>query len=209
MALERVTVKFSFGSTVVSPWTLTVITLLVSQGAKLTTPLGNTPPTKSAALAGLVPVPVTAQLTLLLPEMITSRVTVKVKALLPLLPSVRLLLAAAMVRVGAATSSLLIVPVAVAVVMVAPLVALERVTVKFSFGSNVVSPWTLTVITLLVSPGAKLTVPDGKTPPTKSVALAGKVPLLVTAQLTLLLPVVLAERVTVKVKALLPLLPSV
>ncbi|GCL48777.1 hypothetical protein NIES3804_03280 [Microcystis aeruginosa NIES-3804] len=101
------------------------------------------------------------------------------------------------------------VPVAVAVVMLAPLVGLERMTVKFSFGSNVVSPRTLTVITLLVSPGAKLTVPDGNNPPTKSAALAGLLPLLITAQLTLLLPVVLPERVTVKVKALLPLLPSV
>ncbi|GCA72967.1 hypothetical protein MiYa_04522 [Microcystis aeruginosa NIES-2519] len=119
VGLERVTVKFSFGSTVVSPWTLTVITLLVSPGAKLTVPDGNNPPTKSAALAGLVPVPVTAQVMLLLPVVLPGgikRVTVKVKALLPLLPSVRLLLAAAMVRVGAATSSLLIVPVTAVVV---------------------------------------------------------------------------------------------
>ncbi|GCA72860.1 hypothetical protein MiYa_04415 [Microcystis aeruginosa NIES-2519] len=101
------------------------------------------------------------------------------------------------------------VPVAVAVVIVAPLVALERVTVKFSFSSTVASPKTLTVITFEVSPAAKLTVPDGNNPPTKSVALAGLVPVPVTAQLTLLLPVVLTARVTVKVKALLPLLPSV
>ena len=43
--------KASFGSTVVSPATLTVITLEVSPAAKLTLPLGSTPPAKSAALA--------------------------------------------------------------------------------------------------------------------------------------------------------------
>ncbi len=37
-------------------------------------------------------------------------------------------------------SSFWIVPTAVAVVIVAPLVGLERVTVKFSLGSTVVSP---------------------------------------------------------------------
>ena len=58
-ALDSVTVKPSSGSTVVSPLTLTVIVLLVSPAAKLTTPLGSVPP-KSAALAGLAPLPVTA-----------------------------------------------------------------------------------------------------------------------------------------------------
>ena len=98
---------------------------------------------------------------------------------------------------------------AVAVVINAPLVELERVTVKSSLGSMVVSPCTLTVITFEVSPATKLTVPEGKTPPTKSVALAGLLPEPVTAQLTLLAPVVLPARVTVKVKALPPLFPSV
>ena len=61
---------------------------------------GNTDPTKSVALAGMVPVPVTAPLTLLVPVVLTERVTVKVKALLPLLPSVWLARVAAMARVG-------------------------------------------------------------------------------------------------------------
>ena len=99
-------------------------------------------------------------------------------------------------------------PVAVAVVIVAPLVGLERVTIKFSSGSTVVSPLTLTVITLEVSFAAKLTIPDGKVPP-KSVALAGLFAVPVTVQLTAFVPVVEPERVTVKVKALLPEFPSV
>jgi len=69
---------------------------------------------------------------------LTARVTVKVKALLPLFPSVWLALVAAIAKVGTATSSFWIVPTAVAVVIVAPLVGLERVTVKFSLGSTVV-----------------------------------------------------------------------
>ena len=49
----------------------------------------------------------------------------------------------------------------------------DSVTVKPSSGSTVVSPATLTVIVLLVWPAAKLTVPEGSTPPAKSAALAG------------------------------------
>ena len=52
-------------------------------------------------------------------------------------------------------SSLVISPVAVTVVIVAPLVGLERVTVKLSSGSTDVSPLTLTEITLEVSLAAK------------------------------------------------------
>ncbi len=65
------------------------------------------------ALAALVPEPVTAQLTLLAPVVLTARVTVKVKALLPLFPSVWLALVAAIAKVGTATSSFWIVPTAV------------------------------------------------------------------------------------------------
>ena len=115
---------------------------------------------------------------------------------------------AAIVTVGAtATSSFWMVPVAVAVVRVA-LVGLERVTVNPSSGSTVVSPDTLTVMTLLVSPAAKLTVPVGKVPP-KSAAFAALAPDPVTAQAALLTLVVSPSRVTVKVKALVPELPSV
>ena len=116
--------------------------------------------------------------------------------------------AGATARLMMGKSSSLIVPVAVAVEMIAPLVGLERVTAKFSFGSIVVSPLTLTVITLEVSFAPKVTVPDGKIPP-KSVTLAGLVPVAVTAQLTAFVSVIVPDRVTVKLKALLPEFPSV
>ena len=70
---------------------------------------------------------------------------------------------------------------------------LDSVTVKPSSGSTVVSPATLTVMVWLVWPAAKLTVPEGSTPPAKSVALAGAAPLPVTAQVALLVPVVHAR----------------
>ena len=73
------------------------------------------------------------------------------------------------------------VPVATAVVMAVPTLGAESVTVKVSLFSTAVSQATSTVTTLLVSPGAKLTVPLGRTPPTKSAASAGLVPLPVTA----------------------------
>ena len=49
-------------------------------------------------------------------------------------------------------------PNAVAKAMVAPVLGLERVTRKLSFGSGIVSPFTLIVMTFDVSPAAKLTV---------------------------------------------------
>ena len=104
-------------------------------------------------------------------------------------------------------SSLVMVPMAVVVVIVALLVGLERVTVKFSSGSIVVSPLTLMVMIFEFSPSIKLTLPDGRVPP-KSVALAGFVPVPVTTQLTLLFPIV-ELRLIVKVKAFVQLLPSV
>jgi len=106
------------------------------------------------------------------------------------------------------TSSFSMVPVAVAVVIVAALLGLDRVTVKVSSASMLVSPLTLTVMILEVSLAAKVTVPVGNVPP-KSAALAGLAPVPVTAHLTVFIPVVLPERVTLKVKALLPELPSV
>ena len=88
----------------------------------------------------------------------------------------------AVTRVGVPElSSLRMVLVAVAVPMVVPALGLDSVTVKFSLGSTVASPATLTVIVLLVSPAAKLTVPVGKAPPVKSAATAGLAPLPVTA----------------------------
>src|SRR5438270_519794 len=70
----------------------------------------------------------------------------------------------------APVSSLTMVPLALAVPMVAP-VAFDSVTVKPSSGSTVVSPLTLTVMIFELSPDAKLTLPEGKLPP-KSLASA-------------------------------------
>src|SRR5918992_4727377 len=100
LGLDSVTVKFSPGSTVLSPATLTVMVLLVSPAAKLTVPVGNTPPAKSAAAAGLAPLPVTAKAAVDAPAVLPVRDTVKVKAVLPLLPSFRLAFAAAIDNVG-------------------------------------------------------------------------------------------------------------
>jgi hypothetical protein len=103
---------------------------------------------------------------------------------------------------------LTIVPVALEVLIVVPDEGFDRVTVKPSSGSIDLSPATLTVMVLLVWPAAKLTVPEGRTPWVKSAAFAGWLPLPVTAQATLAAPAVLPERVTVKVKGVVPALPS-
>ena len=74
-------------------------------------------------------------------------------------------------------SSLTMVPVAAAVAMVVPALGADSVTVKPSLASTVVSPATLMVTSLLVSPAAKLTVPVGNAAPVKSAALAALAPL--------------------------------
>ena len=132
------------------------------------------------------------------------RVTVKVKGVVPEFPSSLLASSAAMLS---AESSLRIVPLAIAEVIVAPPLAPDSVTVKPSSGSTSVSPVTLTLMVLLVSPAAKLSVPLGSAPP-KSAALAGLTPLPVTAQLTLVAPVVGPLRVTVNVYGVSPEFPS-
>src|SRR5262249_56272666 len=60
---------------------------------------------------------------------------------------------------GAAVCTSVLVAAAVVIV---PALGAESVTVKVSSASTVVSPATLTVTSLLVSPAAKLTVPVGK-----------------------------------------------
>jgi hypothetical protein len=75
------------------------------------------------------------------------------------------------------------VPVAVPTPIVA-LVGEDSVTVNSLVASILVSPATLIIIDFVVSPVAKLAVPDGRVPPEKSDATAGTVPLPVTAQLT-------------------------
>lgn len=107
-------------------------------------------------------------------------------------------------------SSSKMVPIAVAVVIVAPLVGLERVTAKVSLSSTVVSPWTPRRSSLLVSPGAKVYTLDrgNEEPPRKSRPLAGFVPVPVKDIVTAFVPVVLPVRVIVKVKAVVPVFPS-
>ena len=94
--------------------------------------------------------------------MFPDRVTVKVNVVLPVLPSFWLALVAAIAsEVPAAASSLRIVPVAAAVVIVVPELGADNVTVKPSLASTVVSPATLMAMTLLVSFAAKVTVSVG------------------------------------------------
>lgn len=104
-------------------------------------------------------------------------------------------------------SSLRMVPVAVAVPMVA-LAGAERVTVKPSFGSTVASALAITTIVCDEEPAGKVTVPLGKAPPTKSAAFAALAPEPVTAQLAVDCEARLPERATVKVKVALIQLPS-
>ena len=84
--------------------------------------------------------------------------------------------------------------------MTVPLGA-DRVTVKASFVSTAASPATSMVMTLELSPAAKLTSPDGSTPPVKSAPVTAAP---ATAQLALAAPLRSPVRVTVKVKAELP-----
>ena len=194
-------------STTVSPATFTVMILLVSPAAKLIAPDGNALPVKSAALAALPPAPATAQLAVAATAVLPERVTVKVKGVDPALPSALLALVAA-IDSTAAVSSLTMVPTAAALAIVAPADTPARVTLKLSLASIRVSPATLTVMTLLVSPAAKLIVPAGNALPVKSAALAALPPDPATAQLAPAVMAMLPERVTVKVNGVDPLLPS-
>ena len=99
------------------------------------------------------------------------------------------------------------VPLAAAVVMVAPL-GLLSVTVKASSSSSTVSPLTCTVMVWLVSPAAKATGPEGSAAAPKSAASAGLEPEPLTAQIAEELPLVSPVRLTVKVKTLEPVSPS-
>ena len=62
-----------------------------------------------------------------------------------------------------AASSLVMVPSACASLMVAPLVALARLTKNVSSGSKVVSPLRVTLTCAVFTPAAKLTVPEAAT----------------------------------------------
>jgi len=112
-AFESVTVNPSSGSTIVSPTTLSVITLLVSFAAKLICPVGKVPP-KSALVAGFAPLPATEYVTLAAFVVNPIRVTLKVNGVVPEFPSNWLALAAVIAR---ELSSFRIVPTAVAVLI--------------------------------------------------------------------------------------------
>ena len=174
--LLRVTVNSSSGSTVVSPLTWIVMIRLLSPAENVTVPEGKSPP-KSFASVAFAPLPVTAKSTVVGPLVSPLRVTKKVNAVRPLLPSGLTASSGAMLNV--IPSSFTMVPLAAAVTMIAGVLGLLRVTVKPSSGSTIVSPLTATVIVLVVSSAANATVPDGSAP-SKSSSFAGFPPLPVT-----------------------------
>ena len=106
-----------------------------------------------------------------------------------------------------ALSSLRIVPSAVAWTRSAVLDWFVSSTVNVSSNSTVVSPCTGTLIVFDVSPTLNVSVPVGRTPPTKSSPSAS--PPACTAQSTVVPPAVSPDRVTVNVKLFVPESPSV
>ena len=128
----------------------------VSPAAKLTVPVGNTPPVKSAPLTAA---PVTAHWALAAPLRSPVRVTVKVKGVLPDCPSGLLVLVAAIDSTAVATSSLTIVPVALPSRIEAPSDGSDRMTVKVSLPSTIESPAMATRMFCCITPGAKVRVP--------------------------------------------------
>ena len=158
------------------------------------------------ASAGKDPEPLTAQAAVLVPLVTPLRLTRKVKGVEAELPSRRAALSGVIARL---VSSLRIVPLAVAAGSIVAPRGLLRVTLKPSSSSVALSPRTLTVIVRLVSFGPKETVPVGSPAATKSAASAGLVPLPLTAQLTLLLPLSTPVRLMVNRNVVvLPLAPS-
>src|SRR5262249_41358076 len=123
---------------------------------------GKAPP-KSAALAALVPAPVTAQFTVCVLTAAWSRLTVKVKDVGPLSPSA---FSADKAAIDTAdTASFWIVPVPAEWPRGNPDELLGRETVKPSSNSTERSPLTNTVTVLLVSPARKVTESLGRVPP--------------------------------------------
>ena len=154
--LDSITEKASFASTAVSPATPMLMTFELSPAAKLTVPVGTTPPVKSAALtAG----PVTAHWALAAPRRSPVRVTVKVNSELPDWPSGLSALVAAIDSEAGMKSSLTIAPVALPSRIDAPSDGSDRVTVKVSSASTIVSPATATRMFCCITPGAKVRVP--------------------------------------------------
>ena len=208
VALESRATKSSSASTARSPATLMVTSLVVSPTANVRLPVGRTLPAKSSAVAVLGRPPMTAQSTEVTPAVGPLLVTVNVNGVESALPSALLALVAAMAREAtAAVSSLIIVPDAVAVVIDAP-VALDRLMVNASSASYSLSPATLTVMVLVVSPAAKVRVPFGSVPPAKSSAVAGFGSPPPADQLTVVTAEVNPVLVAVNVNGVVPELPS-
>ena len=199
---ESTTEKASLASTTVSPATLMLMIFEVSSAAKITVPEGSVPPVKSAPVTAA---PATAQCALAAPLRSPVRVTVKVNGVLPAWPSGLSALVAAIDSDAGAESSLRMTPMAEAVPRLVPGPGSDRVTVKLSSLSNWVSPATWRVIVLDVSPIPSVTVPEGSVPPAKSApSTAGPL----TVQLAVAGRLVSPMRVTVKVSAVVPALPS-
>ena len=168
-ALDRVTVKASSFSTSRSPVASTVMVAVLWPAAKLTWPDGIAPP-KSVASAS----PDTLQSAVVAWVRSPVRVTVKVKAVVPLSPSAWLTESAAMLR---SASSLTMRPEAAPVPICALPEGLLRVTLNASSPSTSRSPDTFRVMVLLVSPAAKVRVSPGRVPAeVRRVHVAGHVP---------------------------------
>src|SRR4051812_23944503 len=125
--LDSVTAKPSSASTVVSPAARIVIVFEVWPTANVTVPEGNTPVAKSDALAACNPLPATDQSTDWLEAEAWPSVTVKVKDVVPLLPSA---LTASRAAIETDASSLRMVPLADAVPIVRPADGPDSVTAK-------------------------------------------------------------------------------
>ena len=121
---------------------------------------------------------------------------------MPLLPS---LIVTSLIddRAAGAVSSLVMVPVPGPSLMVAPLVAPDRLTTKASSDSNLVSPLMVTEIVCVVSPCGEM-----QRPGSRDVVVVGDVALPSAVAKLTSNAAVPPLRVTVKVATLLPLLPS-
>ena len=150
---DSVTEKASSGSTVLSPATSMVMTFEVSPAAKLTVPDGSTPPAKSAPVTAE---PATAHWALAAALRSPVRVTVKVKVVPPESPSG---LSALVAAIDSELSSLRMMPVALPSTIDAPSDGSNRVTVKVSLSSTIVSPTMATRMFCCLTPGAKVRMP--------------------------------------------------
>ncbi|CAB1085450.1 hypothetical protein D1AOALGA4SA_12937 [Olavius algarvensis Delta 1 endosymbiont] len=143
--LDRVTVNPSLSSNSVSPWTSMTMSFDFSVGANVRVPEGKLSETKSSTLAGVVPVGVTVQSTVVVSFRSSSvpvRVTVKVNGVVSLSPSSFSTGLGPIDRSGAKSSlemnaSALLSPSRISAL---PLIAVS-VNLNSSSSSGSVSPW--------------------------------------------------------------------